>query len=709
MVARDVDAREILTKYKRLLKGHEESGEFPFPLMSQEYGTFRREALEKRVTFYERLCGAFGNFLSVRVKDEERNKLEESIRRAHLEITPAQATGFGTFLALLLIFFGVLLGSVSFAFGVLGDYVLLMFLFLVGGAVLIKPLTRLPHYFAQRWRLAASNQMVLCILYVVIYMRHTSNLEHAIKFAGEHIGMPLSLDLKKVMWNIETGKFVTVKDSLEDYLAGWKDYNLEFVEAMHLIEGSLYEKQNSKRVAMLEKALQVILDGTYDRMLHYAHNLKSPITILHMLGVILPILGLVIFPLLGSFLGGLVKWYHLALLYNLILPLGVYFMGMRLLSARPTGYGQSELLKLYPELAASRGGIAGTKIPPWFVGVVVGGVLILISFLPFFIHWAQPGYDAEFLGQKFLDYKGEYGPYGFWAMIMSLLLPFGLAMGLGSYFFLKTRKLIEITRKTDRLEKEFSGGLFQLGNRIESGMPAEKAFGSVAQQMQGTPTGEFFKIVDGNIRSSGMSLKKALFDRKVGALLYYPSHLVESSMKVLVESARKGSAVVSMSLITISKYVDRIRQVNERLKDLMADVLSSMVSQITFLTPIIAGIVVGVGSMVATIINLLSEQFQSAGLEEGGFTGGITALSSILNITDVIPGYQFQAVVGVYVVELIILLTLLSTSIERGVDDTTAQYRMGKNLFRGTILYCLVALIGIVLFTFLASAVGQVG
>ena len=45
-----------------------------------------------------------------------------------------------------------------------------------------------------------------------------------------------------------------------------------------------------------------MLEETYEKMLHYAQNLKSPITMLHMLGIILPILGLVILPLVVSFM-----------------------------------------------------------------------------------------------------------------------------------------------------------------------------------------------------------------------------------------------------------------------------------------------------------------------------------------------------------------------------------------------------------------------
>ena len=116
---------------------------------------------------------------------------------------------------------------------------------------------------------------------------------------------------------------------------------MEFVEAMHLIEASLYEGSEDRRVDLLEKSLELILEETYEKMLHYAQNLKSPITMLHMLGIILPILGLVILPLVVSFVE-VIQWYHLAALYNIVLPVVVYYMGKNILSKRPTGYGQGD-------------------------------------------------------------------------------------------------------------------------------------------------------------------------------------------------------------------------------------------------------------------------------------------------------------------------------------------------------------------------------
>ena len=68
-----------------------------------------------------------------------------------------------------------------------------------------------------------------------------------------------------------------------------------------------------------------------------------------MLGVILPILGLVILPLIVSFMSE-VKWYHIAVVYNIAIPITVFYLGKNILSSRPTGYGDTDITQQNPAL-----------------------------------------------------------------------------------------------------------------------------------------------------------------------------------------------------------------------------------------------------------------------------------------------------------------------------------------------------------------------
>ena len=205
-----------------------------------------------------------------------------------------------------------------------------------------------PQRLANKWRLKASSQMVPAILYIVVYMRHTPNLEKAVAFASKHLQYPLALDFKKVFYNVEIGKFSTIKESLDNYLETWGDYSLEFIESFHLIESSLFEPNNERRISTLEKSLQVILDGVYDKMLKFTHEVRSPLTNVYMLGVVLPTLGLALLPLASTMLKGMINWVHGFILFNLIIPFFVFYLTDNIMLLRPGGYGETKLLERNP-------------------------------------------------------------------------------------------------------------------------------------------------------------------------------------------------------------------------------------------------------------------------------------------------------------------------------------------------------------------------
>ena len=261
---------------------------------------------------------------------------------------------------------------------------------------------------------------------------------------------------------------------------------------------------------------------------------------------------------------------------------------------------------------------------------------------------------------------------------------------------------MQIRDNTKALEKEFASALFQLGNRLGDGLPPEIAFEKVAGVLRGTVSGNFFELVATNIRKLGSSVKAAIFDPQVGAIKYFPSNLIESSMKVLIQSAKKGPKVAAQALVNISVYVKEIHRVNERLKDMLADIISSMTSQIKFLTPAISGIVVGITSMVTTILIKLGTQMNqmTADSEGAGSIGGIASMFG-----DGIPTYYFQIIVGIYVVQIIFILTVFANGIENGADKLNERYQLGRNMIASTVLYAIISLVIMLIFNTIAGKI----
>jgi len=740
-MAEEEKVKELMARYKqRLSQKLTEEMKKEVPITTKEYQEFKREFMPAHMSLYEKLCNMSEKILKLKPDAKTEPKIQEAINICHLSITPTGAISFAYLFPVLFILLGVFL---SFSVpAVTGGEVSLFFLmfFLIVGAILIVPLNRMPEFMANNWRMRASNQMVLCIFFTVTYMRHTSNLERAITFASDHLAPPLSLDLKKIMWDVETEKYESVKESLDSYLETWKKWNMEFIESFHLIESSLFEGVEKNRLETLDKALSVMLDETYERMLHYAQNLKSPLTMIHMLGIIMPILGLVILPLVVSFMEN-VKWYHLAMLYNVILPIGVYYLVVSTLAKRPTGYGETDITEENPELKKYKNiivkfGGSEIKISPLIISVILGILLFSISVSPLVLHavipdkkWdfamveTQKGTKFEFVDSttpkeemlgirfSFLGYRTSIknpeqiiGPYGLGAAIISLALTLSLGLSIGLYYKLKSKNIIKIREAAKALEQEFASALFQLGNRLGDGLPAEIAFGKVAGVMEGTVSGNFFRAVEVNIRRLGMSVEQAIFDKKAGALLQYPSKTIDSSMKVLVESAKKGPMIASQALVNVSRYIKEIHKVDERLKDLMADIISDIKSQISFLTPTISGIVIGITSMITTIIGSLGTQLQKIQESAGtAASAGGTGATLIDLFGDGVPTYFFQIIVGVYVVQIIYILTIMSNGIENGSDTISQEYLLGQNMTKSTLIYVNISLIVMLLFNFIAA------
>lgn len=714
---------QLLQKYKDRVQ--KEFGQLPTTqtkVTSHEYEDFKQELYPAHYTIYEQACNKAESILKMKVDGKTAENLQKSLDICHLNCTPSGVISLSIALPLIIIVLGSLISFAIF------DMIFFVVFFLIAGMLMIPALQNTPNLMANTWRMKTSNQMVQSIFYLVTYMRHTPNLERAIGFAADHLEQPLSLDFRKILWDVETQKYSTIRDSANAYLNQWKEWDREFVESFHLIESSLYEPSDERRLTLLDKALDVILNGTYENMLHYAHELKSPMTMLHMLGVILPILGLVILPLVVSFMAGgsnpFTTAIYIAVLYNISLPIGVYYLGRTILSKRPAGYGSTDPsekpgAKQLRNINLSLSTTTTLSINPIFISIFILIIGLLIGLTPLILH-SLNAQDISFNEQgtlKLLDYvcppdKGlecketdKIGPFGIGASLLSVVLIATLGISFGLYYSLRSKNVLALRERTRNLEDEFASALFQLGNRLGDGLPAEIAFAKVAQTMRDTTSGEFFNIAEKNITKLGMGLERALFDPKVGAVSLYPSKVIESSMKVLIESAKRGPRIAAQALLSMSRYIKEIHSVEERLKDLMADIISSMKAQTSFLTPAIAGIVIGITSMISTILTKLSAQLGAITSQNaaGGSAGGMSDMLNIFGIG--IPTYHFQIVVGIYIVQITYILTILSNGIENGADKLGERYELGKNLINSTLLYCALAAIVIVLFNLFASSI----
>lgn len=673
---------------------------------SHAYKQFKREQAGKFHLFYEFLCRKAHKILKVDIKKKDREKVEPFLRLAHFNVKPESVYSLTYLLSLfsfvaaipIMIIVGLIPGVL------LGLAGAIFFLFYIPGY---------PKSTFIKWRAKASDQLVLSVMYMVIQMERVPNLELAVEFVARHTAPPVSLDFMKVLWDVESKRYPSIQESLESYVETWRDWNDDFIEATHLVEFSLQQKSEKSRKKTLKRATKVVLEGTHQHMLHYARSLQAPMQALHMLGVVLPIMALVMLPLIGAFMGQNIRWYYVAILYNIIFPLLVYYLGRDMLQKRPAGTSKEDSYTYIREkYTRPYIKVGGTKlnIPPIALAIVVG-LLIGIPGILYFSHLILSPMGAEALDKALFSVK---------TLLLSLDLVAALGIGAGTYFFYSVHYLIKIKRKIENIEDQFPSAIFQLANRIKEKVPAEVAFSKVVRNMPKSDISGLFWLIDYNLKKQSSTLKDAIFNKKYGALSYYPSGIIKSSMSVLVDAVKRGPRAAAKSLFSISRYLTDLKRVNNRLKDLMADTTSSMRMQIALFIPLITGLVTSLDMLIVKILRGLGETLGGMTFEGGMSSSAASTataasqmnvgseLLSIFQFQYMIPAFVFAVIVGVYIIQIVCIISYLLNGITRGYDRIELKYLIGRNLFIATPFYCVVAALASLALTSIVSVMPMV-
>jgi len=664
------DEKEIAARIYRQYKTEKAEPREKEEFTSKEFQTF---VAKKTIasSIYERLCQISGSIFKMGVPPDQKREYDDILQSFDMGSITAEDTQSFAILALV---FSMLFGGITLIFSMLFGIVIIAVGFF--GFLYFR---NYPARLVGIRRAKASTEIILAVLYIVIYMKTVSNLESAIRFAAENLEGPLSGDLKKIMWDVETKKYADVQESLNTYIQQWKKYNEAFVDSIYLIETSLVQTSEDSRVGMLEQALKRILDGTYEMMVHYVNDLRTPISAVFMLGITLPIMGLVMLPLIGAFMAGAVNPETLFVFYDVMLPLAVIVIIMQILSTRPTAFPQIDLTN-HP------------LVPPEdhfeFMGRTIHAAIPAVII---FIILASPYvWYAAFIQSPTNPNEND--------ILFSLFFILAIGVAVSVYSKLASGVRVKIRQQIKAVEKDFSYAVFQIGNRLSEGVPAEIAMLKTAQIMKQSNISNFIKQIADNMARLGLDLKRAIFDPKYGAIILYPSSLIRSVMKIFIQSTRESQVIAAASLTHISNYLLNVHNIEEKIKDVLSETLSTLKFQSSFIAPLISGIIVGLTSMILIILATLGQKIAAAtgatGTAGGGFGAGAGGLAAFgfFELSNTIPLPVFQLIVGIYLVEIVIVSTLLASKIEYGDDKIQELDSISKDLIIAVIIYFFVAL-----------------
>jgi Flp pilus assembly protein TadB len=626
-----------------------------------DYRQFLNDIKKEPQGAYEKACSFAEKLLRIKPDRGTSEKMEEKLKTAYINASPSGVISLSILLLIVLPLSVVVLmifGAMDFLFSVV----------LLGFSLAIVFLVyNYPESHTRAVQVKMSSDIVLAILYMVIYMRNNPSIEGAVKFAADNLSGPLSWDLKKLMWDVEVGVYDSVDSGLLSYLAKWKDKNHEFAESLHMLRNSTSEV-DVRRDAMYDEAISIILNGTRERMKHYAQGLRMPVMLIHAMGVLLPIIGLVMFPIVVLFMQDAVKPIFIFVGYDIILPAFILWYMNYILQTKPPTFSQ-------PDTSQAKG------LPP--LGKFRMGKT-LMPVLPFAIMVSLP--------LLIIGAMGITSPESELSVGSSLLIIIGISAGIFTYGILDSHQKMKVRNDIEKIEDEFAEALFQLGNKIAGGTPIEVATDRAIENLKSMKIADFFWSISVNMKKLGFSFEQALFDREYGAVWAYPSRLIRSVMQAIVQSSEKGVRVASMSMLTVARYLKGMHEVKEEINEILGETVSSMRFLAFLLAPIISGVVVTMAVVIMRILYSLCSQIgslsSSGGIDTTGFSNFVFCGGwGQGTITPPISAGAFQLVVGIYMLETVILLSFFINKIEYGDDAIGLRSIIATTIILATITY----------------------
>lgn len=680
--------------------------------MSREYQSFVQEGYPEQekgfVEWYRYFARYSYRLLKFKAPQKTAAALNSSLQMTELDVTPDEVLS----LAIFTVFVLTLALSPLLIFGTSA-----LLLFLVP-PMFAYMLFTYPSYLAAVTKIKASDETVKIILYMVIYLRLNPQIEGAIRFAAAHSSGPIGRDLKKIIWDLQIRRFVTINEAISSKIGKWLLWDKEFVESMNLIQALSLETMEANREKTLDKTLTYILDATYEKMKQYSRDLRTPIMLIHTMGITFPIMGLIMFPMISIFLHDSFDPNYLIVGYIVILPAFNYFYLKRTISKRPGAFAYPDITK-HPDLPPEGKVSLTFKGKKYLISLLpialVATFVLLLPGIAYFYNLGSDWYriqqiqDLEQQTQAWKDRLAvEYSPdVSFYYSLYSLSIIWAAGIGIAIYFYGSSFQRIQIRNQVKFLEDEFQIGLFRLGDVLTSGIPLESALEETLEKyrqykLQSSPMYSFFQTILKNIKQMGMTFKSSVFDRQYGVMREYPSVLIQDVMGVLVSASEKSSAILSTASKTISSFLVKTKNVENLLKEMLDEVAAAISLQSNFIAPFIAGIV---GAMATFIIQLLEQlskflanienQFNFGGTFVSGGTLQFGNILGLVKIEQVLPATIFQLVVGIYMIETVVILAYFLNGIRNGFDRTTRNLLIGKSMIIGLIIYSVVLIVGI--------------
>ncbi len=645
----------------------------------------KREDLEKSKLLYQQKKAEWKKAKKIySEEDEKRKKIKKEFEKAEedfkkkkrifeqkdfygavnfigMDITVEETVLFSTFvtvvgLVILLgftVFSRFYLSEITFRISLVANIVIPIITFVF--------LSNYPEMIAERKKVKTLAKTPEAINYLSISMRLKPSLEKAISFTADNSDEPVASGFRKILWDVYLKKHSTIEDSMMSFARRWGEWNEDFKLSLYSIRQASLEKTEDGLNRSLDRANRIIREGTMSKIEEFAASLSTPTTVLFALGILLPLVIGALLPMLSI---GVMEFDPgmgaengtqmveepsntplIILMMNIIFPIVAFGYSYKILGDRP---GTSSPPDIDPTLSVKEK--KRLMIGCALLGVVLvsGGIFLLTAV----------GGDSYMMA------------------LYSLPILWGLGAPISIYLYLESRKMKEKRMEILDLEKQFPDALFQLGSQMVQGKSLENSLKSISESLSGSKAGDLFGKIITNMNVKGNSLKKTLYG-KDGILKDIPSRMIRVSLKAVERTSQKNPEHAGKTIIEISSYQKEMSKMERDIRNELASTIDTMNATGIIFAPLVMGIT-------SSLYIFLSEIFGDIGMGGEGM----------------VESYLFIFIVGLYLIQILIVIIYFSVGIQYGGDRIERNYSIGTMLPVALVLYSIT-----VIFTQIAMGV----
>lgn len=529
--------------------------------------------------------------------------------------------------------------------------------------ILVNYLKNYPKTYAKYLQIHSLGDIPEVLSYLVMYLKLIPNLENSVKFAATESTTVLAMDLRKLIWDLEIRVYHGIDDAITNFAIQWGKWSEYFKRSLHLLRSSIHEKEETSRIMTLDRALDVALEGTKETMNQFVNRLHQPTVILFSLGIMIPLSLVAMLPA-SSLIGIRITIVQVFLLYDILLPMFVFLYTRKILLSRPAAFNPPHIPASHPDLATI------DRRRQFSFATVIGFFIALPGIFFLLIPILFPHDSSDLFIHFFIDTNGMTSIFP-----GTLFMIWGIGTAVSFYCLTVYRPYKKVRDRIRKMENEFSDALYILGKRISEEKSPEESFLYTAQTMEGSHIAEVFRQTSYNLTAMHIDFHDALYSNDFGSLRHVYSDRIKAILRLFVEGTQKSQQAVSASLIRIADHLKQLQEVEHKIKDMLYELTSTIQTTILLFAPLIAGVTLSITTLISSILTSLNDPISSSAIE--GLSPTFSGISKAFTIENVRPEY-FVLVIGIYLIQLVILLSRFTNGINEGDDKATYMYNLGK-------------------------------